>query len=107
MLIDFSLSSSALIVHFVQGAHDAVYAFAAQLALLANVDDWFGVVCPNDASGLLLHIVRGLPRVVDVLARIVGELGDIRLYEHAVHVHLLPDKARIKALHLVAEEPGA
>ena len=100
-------SGLALTVHFVQGAHNRVDAFAAQLALVAHFDNWFWVVGPNDASGLLLDIVRCLPRVVDVFAWEIGQLGDVRLDERAAHVHLLPDEARVEALDLIAEESRA
>ena len=80
---------------------------ATELALLAYIHYWPWVISANDATSLFLDVQRSLPRIVDVLTGEIGQLGDIRLDEDAVHIHLLPDEAGVEALHLVAEKPGA
>ena len=98
---------SVLVVHIMKYTHDGVDSLAAQLTLLAHVDHGSGVVDSHHTLGLLLNVEGRLPGVVDVLLGIVGQLGDVRLDEGSARVHLLSDETRVKALHLVAEEPGA
>ena len=102
-----TLALSLGAVDSMQSTHDRLDTLAAKLALLTHIDNWLGVVCTDDALRLLLHVRWSFPRVVDVFRGKVAQLGNVRLDESSIHVHLLPNKTRVKALDLVAEEPRA